>query len=75
MNFIPNNPNTSKKIILLSHASILSTNFLYKDPGEVLYYFSKIYNYQAIGDGFYDKTWDSDMFRTVHLRIYPSRRF
>lgn len=60
-----------KKTIFYSYSSHVDQVFLYKEHGEIPYYFSKLYGYRAIVDDYYDANLpDAKYFRTVELQSY-----
>ena len=60
-----------KKTIFYSYSSHVDQVFLYKEHGEIPYYFSKLYDYRAIVDDYYDVNLpDATKFRTVELQSY-----
>ena len=63
-----------KKTIFYSYSSHVDQVFLYKEHGEIPYYFSKLYDYRAIVDDYYDANLpDATKFRTVELQSYKHR--
>lgn len=60
-----------KKTIFYSYSAPVDQVFLYKEHGEIPYYFSKLYGYHAIVDDYYDvNSPDAKYFRTVELQSY-----
>lgn len=60
-----------KKTIFYSYSAPVDQVFLYKEHGEIPYYFSKLYGYHAIVDDYYDvSSPDAKYFRTVELQSY-----
>ena len=63
-----------KKTIFYSYSSHVDQVFLYKEHGEIPYYFSKLYGYRAIVDDYYDVNLpDVTKFRIVELQSYKHR--
>lgn len=63
-----------KKLIFYSYSSPINQILLYKEHGEIPYYFSEIYGYESIIDDYYDPEFpDAGMFRTVRLERYRSQ--
>lgn len=68
---MPSTDLNGKKTIFYSYSSHVDQVFLYKEHGEIPYYFSKLYDYRAIVDDYYDVNFpDEKMFRTVELQSY-----
>lgn len=68
---MPSTDLNGKKTIFYSYSSHVDQVFLYKEHGEIPYYFSKLYDYHAIVDDYYDVNLpDEKMFRTVELQSY-----
>ena len=68
---MPSTDLNGKKTIFYSYSSHVDQVFLYKEHGEIPYYFSKLYDYHAIVDDYYDVNLpDEEMFRTVELQSY-----
>ena len=65
------NSHSVKPLIFYSYSSHIDQVFLYKEHGEIPYYFSKLYGYRAIVDDYYDVNLpDAAKFRTVELQSY-----
>lgn len=65
------NSHSVKPLIFYSYSSHVDQVFLYKEHGEIPYYFSKLYGYRAIVDDYYDVNLpDAAKFRTVELQSY-----
>ena len=60
-----------KKCIFHSNMGCLTPVYFYKEPGELVYYFAKLYGY----DGVLDDCRKGDVFRDVKLHRYPFRNF
>ena len=54
------------KVIFHSNSAHLSSIFYYKEPGEIVYYFSKLYGYKGI----LDDCESGDVFRDVCCHVY-----
>ena len=68
---MPSTDLNRQKTIFYSYSSHVDQVFLYKEHGEIPYYFSKLYGYRAIVDDYYDVNLpDATMFRTVELQSY-----
>lgn len=61
-----------KKTIYYSSYPIVDNLLLYKEHGEIPYYFSKLFGYNAIIDDYYDDA-PQTQFRTVQLLPSPKR--
>ena len=62
-----------EKLIFYSYCNPVEYLILYKEPGEIPYYFSKLYGYRAIVDDYCDSHYSNEkMFRTVELQSYKS---
>ena len=65
---------SDKKLIFYSYSSPINQILLYKEHGEIPYYFSKIYGYDAVIDDYYDPEFPNEsMFRTVRLERYQTQ--
>lgn len=63
-----------KKLIFLSSYDPIYWVHLYKEHGTILYYFSKIFDYDAIADDYVDEDGvNISTFRTVQLHKYSHR--
>ena len=59
------------KLIFYSYRVPIERLILYKEPGEILYWFSKIYGYCAIMDDYFDCNYPNEKkFRNVVLQSY-----
>lgn len=68
---MPSTDLNRQKTIFYSYSSHVDQVFLYKEHGEIPYYFSKLYGYRAIVDDYYDENLpDAKYFRTVELQSY-----
>ena len=64
---------SNKKIMFYSPPHSIGQVFLYKEIGEIPYYFSKIYDYHTIVDDFFDVDFSGgNAFRTVELQSYKN---
>ena len=60
-----------EKLIFYSYCTPVEYLILYKEPGEIPYYFSRLYGYRAIVDDYCDLHYPNEkMFRTVELQSY-----
>jgi len=57
----------TNKLLYYSSSKTQNRLELYKDPGEIPYYLSKIYGFDAIIDDFYDPLYPDEKFRSVSL--------
>lgn len=64
---------SNKKTLLLSMEGSVTKIYLYKELGEIPYWISKLYSYEAIIDGFADNDDTLISFRTVKLRRYQQQ--
>jgi len=60
----------NKKTLYLSFSLPITTVHLYKEPGEIPYYFNKLYNYNSIIDDYMDDNDRIKSFRSVSLHRY-----